>query len=666
MTWERPEFWWFLFLALVPWGIYRWVRWRIPTIPWGAIRFLRQVEEKLRWRTRFWEIFLLTLQILGIFCLAVGVMHPTFPWLSEPSMLEMGKTAEIRTVWFVLDNSGSMNAIFPPSEEFFSTPQTRWEIACRVLYQQIEQLPEGTEWGLFPMVGEKGKITLMPREEKTLSAIRRRLETLECSQESGSDTAFLEGLSRQIQEYASAHSPAKQEVVFLSDFQWDHSEQENLRKPLEKLSRLARLTAIPLQTSVPNAGIAEISWSHPPFFPNREAEIEVWVENFATQSITEAKLELFRKDGTVRKSIGQHWMSIPAKGKASFRFPYTFSQPGEEIWEVEFTPPDDFEDGLSEDNLRFLEVKVPSACRFLIWESWNREWVQQPLAGTFYLQAALRGILTPTLQDADSLLEIESVMDEELSRHDLSGVDVLWFCGIPAFSLESRQAVEKYLHEGGILAAFASAETVENLSVFSSFWPLLPQEWISFSEDEEPEKIAAEDVAPFLKTLFQEGRSESWEKIPILSYLKGIPVGESPVWLRLRQGDPLLVSRQVGKGAVWFWTIPTDLRGTPLPLTPLYVPLLDEFLQQMVRERTAQLSTAENFSIEESRREKTAQTFGQWRHSFASGLPIREESWRKGFAVGEESHHRGTVWIWSLAGMFLGLEMVLRTLGRRA
>ncbi|MDO5113430.1 MAG: BatA domain-containing protein, partial [Planctomycetia bacterium] len=99
MTWERPEFWWFLFLALVPWGIYRWVRWRIPTIPWGAIRFLRQVEEKLRWRTRFWEIFLLTLQIFGIFCLAVGVMHPTFPWLSEPSTQEMGKTAEMRTVW---------------------------------------------------------------------------------------------------------------------------------------------------------------------------------------------------------------------------------------------------------------------------------------------------------------------------------------------------------------------------------------------------------------------------------------------------------------------------------------------------------------------------------------------------------------------------------------
>ncbi|MDO4583907.1 MAG: BatA domain-containing protein [Planctomycetia bacterium] len=665
MTWERPEFWWFLFLALVPWGIYRWVRWRIPTIPWGAIRFLRQAEEKLRWRTRFWEIFLLALQMAGIFFLAVGVLQPTFPWLSERSVPGEEKRSANRVIWFVLDNSGSMQAKFPPSQEFFSTPQTRWEMACRILYRQVEQLPEGTLWGVFPMVGERGKIELLPQEEKSLPAIRRRLETLEGSLESGSVTTFLESLARQIQKEASAHSPVHQEIVFLSDFQWDDSEQATIQDALQKLSEKATLTAIPMETLVFNAGIAEMTWRKPPFFPNQETEIEVRVENFAPQPLTKAKLELFQRDGTTRKSMGQRWVTIPGGGMDSVCFSYTFTRAGEEIWEAELTPPEDFGDSLAEDNHRFFEVKIPSASRFLIWESWNREFVQQPMAGTLYLQAALRGILTPTLRDADLPMEIESVMDEDLSRHDLSQVDVLWLCGIPAFSVESRQAVEKYLREGGILVAFASAETVENLSGLASFWPLQPQEWVSFSEDEEPEKIVGKEVAPFLQPLFQEGRLESWEKIPILAYIKGLPAEKSEVWLRLRGGNPLLVWRPVGKGEVCFFTTTADLRGTPLPLTPFYVPLLEELLQKVIRERATKLSSVENFSIEESRRETSAQTFRQWQHNFASEIPVRQEAWQRFFTTEKEEQNRGIVAIWSLAGLFLGLEMVLRTLGRR-
>lgn len=665
MTLERPEFWWFLFLALVPWGIYRWFRWRIPTIPWGAIRFLYHAEKKIRWRTQFWERVLLTLQTLGIFFLAVGLMLPIFPQLSRHRVQKTEISSKNRVVWFVLDNSGSMNAHFPPSQEFFSTRQTRLEMACRLLYQQVEQLPEGTVWGLFPMVGEKGKIPLAVREEKSLPALRRRLETWESSWQSASVAPFLEELSRHIREEASVHSASNQEVIFLSDFQWERSEQTPIYAALKKLAEQATLTVIPLITPVPNAGIAEITWTKPPFFPNQEAEIGVCVENFFPQPIAQAKLELFQRNGTTRKSMGQQWITVPAREKISIPFPHTFAQAGEEIWDAELTPPENFEDSLREDNSRFFEVKIPSTSRFLIWESWNREFAQQPLAGTLYLQAAVRGILTPTLREADSPVEIESVMDEDLSRIDLSGVDVLWLCGIPAFSVESRQAVEKYVRDGGILIAFASEETVENLSAVSSFWPLLPQEWISFSEEDEMEKIQGERAASFLQTLFQEGRLENWDKIPILSYLKGTPAKESQVWLSLHEGDPLLVSRRVGQGEVCFFTTTADLRGTPLPLTPWYVPLWEELLQQVLRERAARQSTVENFPIEESRREIFTQTFPQWRHYFASELPVRMESWQAFLTTGKQEQNRGTVWIWSLAGLFLGLEMVLHTMGRK-
>lgn len=192
---------------------------------------------------------------------------------------------------------------------------------------------------------------------------------------------------------------------------------------------------------------------------------------------------------------------------------------------------------------------------------------------TFFLQAALGAAV-----GGDSVMDVKYVQPDRLGEESLFGFSCIFLCDAIPLPGQELVQLEQYVKSGGLLAIFPGDGA---LAGDYEAWSSLPSQ---------PSEIADLPLAERKRLL-------NWDKPqhPMLASLK--EGGLTPVLAIRRQlkcekladkaetlistgaGFPFLLSRPLGRGEVFLFTVSADRTWSDFPLSPFYLPILHQVVQ---------------------------------------------------------------------------------------
>ncbi|TWT58572.1 hypothetical protein KOR42_19540 [Thalassoglobus neptunius] len=417
-----------------------------------------------------------------------------------------------------------------------------------------------------------------------LEAVASEIRELKPTFQSGNVIATLTRAIRMAEEFPSDAV----EVIFFTDLQrseWASSTElpGRIRELLDQLSRLATVMVVSsddgnrLSNSTVNSGIVDVDLSE-----QNEVEVPFEVTSFASENDS---IEIgFQVDG---ESIGTRNVIVGEQDRSAGTMLFQIHQPGVHALRTQTLP-----DALMADNVFWSPVVVNGPANILLVRGANDE--VKDVSASDFLAAALE---VPNEQSRRDTMQaashrVTNIPRNEFSSEQLDEFDVVLFCGIPVLTLVDAERLRQFVEAGGGVM-FSVDETTNATAVNQVFGSegvdLLPAvlgEHKSIDPRfEESFRFESEPSTHPIVREFRNSPESGFSTTRIYQYVKSsipddIDAGVKRV-VDLVNGDPLIVERQVGLGAVVLVNTSFEPQWGSWVLWPSYLPMIQEMVRYL-------------------------------------------------------------------------------------
>ena len=537
---------------------------RYDIVNWGAMQFL-ELNPNARRKLRLEQLLLLLLRLLLV---ALVVFALARPW-ARGGIFSHLAPANNRDVILIIDGSYSMGW-----EGGGVTPH---QAALRKASQILDELNSGDTVGLIDARDQSRAVIESPSRD--FAFVREQLDKL--PPPSGS-TNLPAAVNRAINILASTTN-ASREIIVLTDGQalgWKADDEnlwarvEDLRKQLPFPPRLwvwnvTKKESEAASSSRVNFSVDRVQLSRELTVPEFPIRLKTKIQ-YHTNSTGQGERppEVTRKvyleiDGQ-RLREKQQTVLLKPDGEASVEFEYRFNSPGSHVVSVVLD-----QDNLPGDNRAEAAVTVASAIPVLLVD--GHPSLDVTKTETFFLEAAL----SPSLLE-NPLVQTTNVPWTDFKESDLEQQDVVILADVPRLSSLQIAALETFVEKGGGLL-IALGDGVDAGEYNGRFYEegkgLLPAKLnqIQSPPEDDPEVNVLDSslelswLMPFRRA--NDGqvytvRFEKWWQVapaPSLDAEQGDLELSTPIAAALLETkDPLLVTREFGKGGVMLLTSPVD------------------------------------------------------------------------------------------------------------
>ncbi|MHB8903403.1 MAG: BatA domain-containing protein, partial [Thermoguttaceae bacterium] len=537
-TFIHPALLWGLLIAGVPVLIHLINLFRHRRVPWAAMEFLLTSQRRNRTWVLLKQLFLLLMRMAAVALVVLMLAEPRLP-------TALGRFLDGQRVHHIvlLDDSYSMS-----DQGGGSIAMDRAKEAVQRIGNEALRLRRTQAFTLirFSQAADArgGKADLLdePVEGDFKQRLADRLQELRVSQTAAGPLPALEAIDRWLGSEA-----AEQRIVYLlTDFRAIHwSDPSELRPALEGLSRSAAMLHLVqcVDGFRPNVGIASllpgsgIRAAGVPFF------VDLAVTNHSDSPLRDVVVQI-EADGTARPAM--RIAEIPPRQTVADRVPMQFGTPGEHVVKAELDS-----DAVAADNRRQCVVDAPAELPVLL--------IDGDLNGedASYLDSALRpgGAVTTGLTP-----RVEK--PRFLSQEPLDSFRAIYLLNVERLEDSAVKALEAYVAGGGGLGVFLGPRCSASFfnerlyrggeGVFPV--PLAGQEELPADRLEKRPDLEVTRHPIF--RVFEGQRNGFLPTVSIARYFAAVdPLPDSletkvEVIARLRNGAPLAVQKQFGKGRV--------------------------------------------------------------------------------------------------------------------
>lgn len=183
-------------------------------------------------------------------------------------------------------------------------------------------------------------------------------------------------------------------------------------------------------------------------------------------------------------------------------------------------------------------------------------------------------------------IQCQMLNPEELSRAQLSSLQVLALTNVPELDQATTERVAGFVEEGGALMIMPGDAMRPNW-YNSNFGPnaaksLMPFEYGNLSRPKDRNspllKIQSQSYEHPALTFFNRSSNGRLDSVDFSTWYEPSGKAEGLTLLTLENGNPLLVERSVGRGRVLQWTTSCDQQWSNLPLREVFVPLMQQLV----------------------------------------------------------------------------------------
>jgi hypothetical protein len=549
---------------------------RTVRLPFSSIRFLKLAEKRSSRRIKMENFLLWLLRTLLLVLLTLAFAMPMIRTTQFGKSL--GRAA--RDVAIVIDASYSM--------EYKAGRQTVWQEATDVAASIVQGLSDRDRFCVY-LAGE----TVIPVCEQLLDSEKReetatRIRSLKPRESSSMLSPALMAANAVLEQ---ENSRSEREIHVISDthaLPWRGfkkagaklAENKAVPAPAEAAKSASGEAAAEVKDAVP----PDLLWNPSKFndrtvcfvtllgapAPENTAPLTIDIEPRLITSETPCKVTVtLGHTGPAaetavtlyldNKEVARRSITLAGGSKSQISFALPPVGAGTHALRVE-TP----DDSLARDNAFYFliraKAKLPTLC---VGDERN----------TFFLRAALGAGA-----GGASTINVKYVTPDRLSEETLQSYVSVFLCNAMPLPGQELSRLEQYVKGGGGLVIFPG--NADGIADYGA-WSCLPSVPVSI----------ADIPLKFRKS------SLNWDKPqhPILAPLKeggGVPtlvitrqlkceklVNKAQILVSTGSGIPFLMSRPVGRGEVFLFTVSADKSWSDFPLSPFYLPVVHQMVQ---------------------------------------------------------------------------------------
>jgi hypothetical protein len=571
--------------ASVPLIIHLLHRSRFKVVKWAAMHLLEPLQRKQRRRIRIEQLLLLLVRCLIPAALALLMARPVLTGMQ--SLMGAAKTSVV----VALDNSYSMEVGTKNRNTFTDARDTASQI--------IRNLGRGSEVSVVLMGGVPA--TLLDESTYNTDRADRELRALQTGYGSAAVPASLElgvGLLAKMHE-------VQRELVVVSDFQkisWsetDDAERARVAALLRKLPVAPQVTFIHAgREDINNVSVQSLDFSRFLLGVGQKFQVRANIKNHGDTPYSGLRV-YFKVDGQER---GATQLSLGARESGQVLFTHTFDTAGSHVIAVEADAPD----SLKQDNSLLAAVPVLDKLPVLLI---NGKPSAAPLEGeTDFLEIALRPY-TATKNSLADLIATTVVEPNHFHTETIKDKRVVVLANVSQLHEHQLKLLEDFVRGGGGLLVFPGDRIKTpwyNAQLYADGKGLLPTRLASLegglADDDPHVAVLVQNFEHPALALFNDPRrgnlaavtARLWYKLAENNGASRAATNNAPfTFARLSNGDPFLVEKKFGEGAVIASSAPCGAEWSNLPTRPVYLPLM----QQLVTYLAAKFDPPRNVDI---------------------------------------------------------------------
>lgn len=547
MTFLSPLFLAALGAVAIPVAIHLLNKTKVLRIRWAASRFLNAALQRNKRQLQLEDLLLLILRCLLVALLALAFARPA--WIIGALNLGAGGTS---TAVLVIDQTASMGQSVGP--------ETRFAQATAAAENILGQLPAGSSVAL--LLASDQVVGAIAQPTSDFSAVRRTLAAATPSAHGGD---LLTG----IKDAADLLRPlsGRRDIFVITDSQaaaW--AQQEKIAALRQELGASISLNILSL-AGQPEGNLAVTRLDLGASIPaaNQPVRCSIEIKNFSTTPATNIRVTLAVNTG---EPIDESLISrIEPGGSATVELFASFRDPGYHTVTASIPA-----DALAADNRRALAVSVVKQLSAVVIENASR-------ADSFFLTNALAPV--PAVEASRFYLRPIPGSASALTPSNLENTDLVVLTDASSLSESVTAALLAYVREGGGLIVFPGTSTdVAWFNENTDIAALLPAKLgpVENSSDARGIPLASRDQTHPVSTLWNDPEVGDLAAIRINRFFLLTPVdvtgGSVSVMLRLADGRPAALTREVGRGRVALFATAANTEWSNLPVSPSFIPLL--------------------------------------------------------------------------------------------
>jgi len=549
-------------VALVPVLLHMIQRLRVVRFPFSTIRFLKIASKKAARRNRIENLLLLFLRVLTVILLALAFAMPAVRARAMNSLLKQTD----RDLAIVLDVSYSMG--------YGAGPDGVWERAREAVEAILNRMGSRDRVCIF--LAREHVQPLIPQLSADRELALRQVRGLTPMPCASSLPPAIEAAFRALEE---APGNREREVHVITDGQalpW--SAPGGRAQPGARGSR----PAIPIFVTfagVPapeNTGIQDIEVSPPVLTPDTPCKLAVKLARTGPARPAPVTVAVDGKETISRAGEPAEVES----GRLTFALPPMAAGAHKGLVTIPA-------DNLSADDTFHFLLRVESRSACLCVGSQER---------ALFLMKALSAGIKDTAGEKPRRIEPGDLTTEDLSRYAC-----VFLCDALPLPGQAMLQVERYAESGGVVVLFPGDsagvrdyEAWRSLPAFPAAIedvPTVARKRVLRWEDARHAVVGALKMEADSAPVIAISRQVRWAK----------PEADARVLASAGAGNPFLLSRRVGRGEVFAFSVSADRSWAGFPLSPYYLPLVRQIMQHGMglADRAPYLWTGETFVLSE-------------------------------------------------------------------
>jgi hypothetical protein len=559
----------------VPVVIHLFSRHHSKPVEWAAMELLRKAMAVRARRVRMEDLILLALRVLAIAMIALAFARPA---LTHPGAARVREASGTGVV-IAIDGSFSMG--HKPGLN------SRFDLALERVRAVLGGVSSGDQVSLV-LMGSRPRVILrnvtyepgrLDGELDGLAPLAEPLDLAVCLDE--------------VRELMNEIDLPGRECYIVTDAQavtWKDLPDGAL-SALREMRRTGPVSLLPVDS--PDSGNIAVTQLTASGIPREGALVRYVadIHNTGSEPAREVTVRLLMDGIPVDKQVAD---TIPPGGILPVSLFARFSRRGMHVIEAELE-----NDSLLVDNRRYLLADVRDEISVLCVDGDPSD---EPFRGEVdFLKAALRPGLPE--ETGSGGIRVTTVPYGGLTGAEIQRHDVVILANVPDLPREEAAALGAFVTAGGGLMVFAGDNTTIGADDPSmrcaDGTPLLPGALLGLSDagGAEGESATVWNVRPLTEDhpvtrSLMALPKEQWSAILFERYVKTVPHEGARVLMRLDPGgDPLLLSRQTGRGQVLFFTSSADRDWNDMMVHPAYLMMVRQSVMSLSRKFNGLAST---------------------------------------------------------------------------
>jgi hypothetical protein len=550
---------------------------------WAAMQFLLAAVKKNSRRMQLEQWLLLALRTLLILLAVIAAAEPGFRGAEQ--LVASGERVH-RVV--VVDGSFSMNYRPTGQQSYFEQAQA---LAERI----VDNAREGDGLSLVVLGTPSRTVVGPPLFRK--DEMRAIVEDLRQPHGAGNLPQCLNELDRLLSKSREMHPQIRRRIVyFVTDLgkqTWEPTDAargtDALAEFQARCERWGGETAVSLidvgASDAENAAVVSFDAAEPYAVVGLPTTLRAVVRNFGRQAKSRVPITL-NVDG---RKVEEKTIDLEPAGEATVEFDYPATNvpraPGTTIYDVELGP-----DRLEVDNRRYLALETKPNLRVLV----LREAIasEEEEYGFENLTAALK--LRPGADlGGPSPVSVDVETDDVLQRRELKDYDCVFVVGVKRFTPSQAKILWSYVNEGGGLVTWLGPRVDAadyNKLLADGTERILPARLGPIVEEPQYKLNPLKYEHPLVAE-FRGSEQGNLLNTPVYRYFR-LNTADRPQTRRVLEflneaKDPFIVSENIGAGRSLLVATSLQASWTTMPLSPGFVPIVQELVSYAAGGRTA-------------------------------------------------------------------------------